>query len=76
MSIKKKRKARHDIVRYADSSEMEMRRLRPNLYKSPQQRDDLYYEFFEHTAANKLHRKEVRIKGMPRRMAEEIAMIS
>ena len=76
MSIKKRRKARRDIVAYADCSEMELRRLRPNLYKKPQQRDRLYYDFFEHTPACEIHRKVVRIKGMPKRIAEEIAMIS
>ncbi|MBW8035895.1 MAG: hypothetical protein FVQ79_09760 [Planctomycetes bacterium] len=76
MSIKKRRKTRRDTTRYTDDSEMELRRLRPNLYKKPQQRGRLYYDFFEHTSARQLHRKQVRVKGMPKRIAEEIAMIS
>jgi len=76
MSIKKRRKTRRNYTRYVDSSEMELRRLRPNLYKKPQQRGRLYYDFFENTPARRVYRKEVTIKGMPKRIAEEIAMIS
>lgn len=76
MSTKQKRKTRRDIAQFADRNGIELRKLRPNLYKSPQLRGALYDAFFERTATSRMHRRQIRIRGLPRRISEEIALTS
>lgn len=74
MSIKEKRKIRKDYSIYSDSLDMEIRRYRPNLYKMPAEREKLDRRLFSLSEKSDNYRKEIRIKGLKRRISEEIAL--
>jgi len=76
MSVKKKRKAKRDLDIYSDISEMEIRRKRPNLYKLPVEREKLYWHLHKLSGKSNKYIKELRIKGISNRCAEEIALTS
>ena len=74
MSIKEKRKTRKDFSIYTDSSEMAIRQNRPNLYKMPDEREKLNEHIFHLSEKSDNYLKQMRIKGLSRRISEEIAM--
>ena len=76
MSIKEKRKTRKDYGIYSDSSEMSLRRSRPNLYKMPAEREKLDRHIFNLSKKSGKYLKQMRVKGLSRRISEEIAMAS
>ena len=76
MSIKEKRKTRRDYSIYSDSSEMLVRRFRPNLYKLPTEREKLDKHLFSLSKKSDNYLKETRIKGLDKRVSEEIALTS
>ncbi len=76
MSIKEKRKIRKDYSIYLDPSERALRRKRPNLYKMPDEREKLDRLLFSLSEKSDNYRKEMRIKGIDKRVSEEIALTS
>jgi len=76
MSIKERRKTRKDYGIYLDPSEMAIRQKRPNLYKLPDEREKMDRHLFKLTQKSDKYRKEIRIKGIDRRIAKEIALTS
>lgn len=76
MSIKEKRKTRKDYSIYSDSFDMDIRRFRPNLYKMPAEREKLDRYLFNLSKKSDNYRKEMRIKGLKKRISEEIALTS
>ena len=76
MSIKEKRKTRKDYSIYSDRSEMAVRKSRPNLYKMPDEREKLDRHLFSLSKKSDKYLKEIRIKGLDRRISEEIALTS
>lgn len=76
MSIKEKRKTRKDYRVYSDRSDMDMRKFRPNLYKMPAEREKLDRYLFILGKKSDNYRKEMRIKGLKKRISEEIALTS
>jgi len=76
MSIKKKRKSKRDLDIYNDISDIEIKRNRPNLYKKPIEREKLYWHLQKLTGRSNKYIKELRIKGLDNRSAEEIALTS
>ncbi|MBW8017202.1 MAG: hypothetical protein FVQ82_13545 [Planctomycetes bacterium] len=76
MSIKEKRKKRKDYSIYSDRSDMALRKSRPNLYKMPAEREKLDRYLFSLSKKSDNYRKEMRIKGLKKRISEEIALTS
>jgi hypothetical protein len=76
MSIKEKRKTRKDYSVYSDRSDMDMRKFRPNLYKMPAEREKLDRHLFDLSKESGNYQKEMRIKGLKKRISEEIALTS
>lgn len=76
MSIKEKRKNRKDYSIYLDREEMAIRSKRPNLYKLPEERERLERRLFNLSEKSDKYRKEIQIKGVDKRIAEEIALTS
>lgn len=76
MSIKEKRKSRKDYRAFADSSEKNIRSLKPNLYKRPNEREELDERFFKLSKRSDNYRKEISIKGIDSQLSQEIALTS
>ena len=76
MSIKEKRKTRNDYRAYSDDSEKDIRSMRPNLYKNPNERERLDRFFFRLDKRSDNYRKEIRIKGIDSQFSEEIVLTS
>lgn len=76
MSVKEKRKTRNDYRAYSDYSEKDIRSMRPNLYKTPIEREKLDRFFFRLDKRSDNYRKEIRIKGIDSRFSKEIALTS
>lgn len=74
MSIKEKRKTRKDYSIYSDYSEIDLRSVRPNLYKRPNERERLNERLFRLSESSDNFRKEIRIKGIDNRISKEIAL--
>ena len=76
MSIKEKRKSRKDCGIYADYSAKNVRSMRPNLYKMPNEREILDERFSRLSESSDNFRKEIRIKGIDSQFSEEIVLTS
>ena len=74
MSIKKQRKIKKDYNIYYDQDEIQIKKMRPNFYKKQKFREKLYRHLFKLTSESAKYRREIRIKGLDQRIAEEIAL--
>ena len=74
MSIKKRRKCRHDGMRFADLDTQDIMQYQgPFFYKKPQVREDHYLKLIG--KGRELDRtNRIRIKGLSPAMSEQIAM--
>ena len=59
-----------------DCSEKNIRSLRPNLYKMPDEREKLDERFFKLSKSSDNYRKEISIKGIDSQLSQEIALTS
>lgn len=76
MSIKEKRKRRKDYGIYHDEHEIEEMKFRPNLYKQHTRREKLYRHLYRLGSKDDNYIRELDIKGMDRRLTEEMALSS
>jgi hypothetical protein len=74
MSIKKRRKCRHDGMRFADLDVQDIRQYQgPVFYKRPQLREELYIRLLG--SGKELDRaRRFRVKGLSPATSEHIAM--